>query len=114
MSFWADAAATVRASHEQMDGRGPQGMRGFAIPMTARILALAEYVDTVTNPKSAWGTMTLGQVIAELNREDEERFDPKVVEAFIEEFRPAAEAAAAEEEPMELEDYEDIFDGTEV
>lgn len=109
MAFWAEAAATVSSSHEQMDGRGPQGMRGFAIPMTARILALAEYVDTVTNPKSPWGDKTLAAVIAEVSRPEDERFDPKVVEAFCAEFRSAAEAVA-EEEPVELEDYEDIFD----
>ncbi|MEE2828572.1 MAG: HD domain-containing phosphohydrolase [Myxococcota bacterium] len=109
MAFWAEAAATVRFHHEQMDGRGPLGMRGFAIPMTARILALAEYVDTVTHPASPWGTKSLAEVIREVSREDDERFDPKVVAAFVEEFRPAADAAAAEQ-PIEIEDYEDIFE----
>ncbi len=85
MSLWADAAPIVRHHHEQMDGRGPLGRRGFAIPMTARILALAEYVDTVTNPASPWGKMTVLDVVAEISNEEDKRFDPTVVKAFVEE-----------------------------
>ncbi len=83
MAFWAGAAPVVRAHHEQMDGRGPQGLRGFAIPMTARILALAEYVDTVTNPSSPWGDKTLADVAAEVSEKDDQRFDKTVVLAFL-------------------------------
>jgi HD-GYP domain-containing protein (c-di-GMP phosphodiesterase class II) len=83
MAFWASAAPIVRAHHEQMDGRGPLGLRGFAIPMGARILALAEYVDTVTNPSSPWGDKTLAQVAQEVASKDDRRFDKTVVEAFL-------------------------------
>ncbi len=83
MAFWAPVAPIVRAHHEQMDGRGPLGMRGFAIPMAARILAFAEYVDTVTNPGSPWGEKTLADVVVEVSRDDDKRFDRTVVEAFL-------------------------------
>ncbi len=95
MSFWADAAPIVRHHHEQMDGRGPLGKRGFAIPMTARILALAEYVDTVTNPGSPWGNMSLQDVVDEISAEDDKRFDPTVVLAFVEEHMEARSAASS-------------------
>jgi len=91
-----------------MDGRGPQEMRSFALPMTARILALAEYVDTMTNPHSPWATLTMRELIAEISDEDDERFDPKVVAAFLEEHPHMA--APPEDEPVELENFEDIFD----
>ncbi len=108
MSLWSSAAITVRASHEQMDGRGPQEMHSFALPMSARILALAEYVDTVTNPASPWGTLSIREVIAEISAENDERFDPKVVAAFLEEHHETS--ATITDEPMELEDFEDVFD----
>jgi len=96
MSMWADAAPIVRHHHEQMDGRGPLGKRGFAIPMTARILALAEYVDTVTNPASPWGKLSLLDVVEELGRTDDKRFDPSVVAAFVDEHTEATAAASGD------------------
>jgi len=83
MPFWAEAAPIVRCHHELMDGRGPLGKRGFAIPMGARILSLAEYIDTVTNPGSPWGRKTVEQVVDELKASDDKRFDPRVVAAFL-------------------------------
>ena len=83
MAFWATAAPIIKAHHERMDGSGPLGLRGFAIPMTARILALAEYIDTVTNPSSPWGDKTLADVASEVARDDDHRFDKTVVEAFL-------------------------------
>jgi putative methionine-R-sulfoxide reductase with GAF domain len=83
LSFWKDAAAIVRAHHEQMDGKGPLGMHGFAIPQAARILALAEYVDTVTNPQSPWGKKSVADVMQELRDPKDKRFDAAVVAAFL-------------------------------
>lgn len=93
MAFWADAAPIVRAHHEQMDGHGPLGLRGFAIPMTARILALAEYVDSVTNPGSPWGNMSLQDVVDEISSDKDKRFDPSVVQAFVEDYMRATESS---------------------
>ena len=112
MPGWSDAATTVRASHEQMDGRGPQGMHGFAIPMSGRILAFAEYFDSVTNPASPWGTMTLRDVIKELTAEDQERFDSKVIAAFLEDHADIVQSIA--DEPMDLEEFEDVYEGEEL
>ena len=92
MAFWADAAPIVRTHHEQMDGHGPLGLRGFAIPMTARILALAEYVDSVTNPGSPWGHKSLQEVVDEISSDKDKRFDPTVVLAFVEDFMRATES----------------------
>lgn len=105
MSLWADAAPIVRHHHEQMDGRGPLAKRGFAIPMTARILALAEYVDTVTNPASPWGSMSLVEVVAEISTDEDKRFDPTVVRAFVEEHTSSVSALSGDVEAV-VEDEE--------
>lgn len=102
MAFWAEAAPIVRAHHEQMDGRGPGGLRGFAIPMPARILALAEYVDTVTNPASPWGSKSLQDVVDELRNPEDRRFDPTVAAAFVGEHSAVTSSSVeATEEPAE-------------
>lgn len=86
VELWHDAAAIVRAHHERTDGSGPCGLRGFAIPLPARILALAEAVDTRTNPGSPWGNLGLPQLVERLQAEDHAGFDEKVVEAFLAEI----------------------------
>jgi putative nucleotidyltransferase with HDIG domain len=48
-----EVAAAVLAHHERIDGKGyPDGLSGDGIPMTARILAVAEVYDVLTSPDS--------------------------------------------------------------
>jgi len=103
MALWADAAPIVRTHHEQMDGHGPLGLRGFAIPMTARILALAEYIDSVTNPGSPWGGKSLQDVVDEISSDKDKRFDPTVVIAFVEDFMKATDSSEDVKAPEERE-----------
>ena len=71
--------------HERYDGSGyPGGLRGEAIPLGARVIALAETVDSMasgTFPFSARikGEAILAHVVAERGR----GFDPQVVDAFV-------------------------------
>ena len=83
MPMWAEVAPIVRLHHERMDGSGPLGLSGFAVPIAARILALAEYIDTVTNPASPWSTRSASEVVRELADPDDTRFDRRVVDAFL-------------------------------
>ncbi len=83
MPLWAEVAPIVRDHHERMDGSGPLGLSGFALGLPARILALAEYIETVTNPASPWNTRSAAQVVAELQDPKDQRFDQRVVAAFL-------------------------------
>lgn len=83
MPLWAEVASIVRDHHERMDGSGPLGLSGFAVPLPARILALAEYIDTVTNPASPWSTRSAAEVVEELRNPEDPRFDQRVVDAFL-------------------------------
>lgn len=70
--------AALRHQHEHFDGSGlPDGLSGDAIPLTARIIAVADAYDTVSREHGQT------QAIAGLHEDAGSRFDPEVVEAFI-------------------------------
>ena len=77
-------AALVHAHHEHYDGRGyPDGLAGQAIPLGARILAVADAYDAMTTDRpyrpardSQWG-------LAQLIHCAGSQFDPTVVEALV-------------------------------
>lgn len=70
--------------HEWWDGSGyPAGLAGEAIPISGRIVALADVFDALTHArpyKRAWGTE---RAVDELRRLAGVQFDPAVVEAFL-------------------------------
>jgi HD-GYP domain-containing protein (c-di-GMP phosphodiesterase class II) len=80
--------------HEKMDGTGyPNGLTGDKLPMSARIIAVADVFDAMTSrrdyPKYASGQildcepMPLPRVIDLLKEQAGSQFDPQVVEAFM-------------------------------
>ena len=70
--------------HEHWDGSGyPTGLAGEAIPMTGRIVAVADVFDALTHSrpyKTAWSTT---DAITELTSHAGTHFDPLVVDAFL-------------------------------
>ncbi|HVZ79143.1 MAG TPA: HD domain-containing phosphohydrolase, partial [Gemmatimonadaceae bacterium] len=71
----------VRSHHERMDGHGvPDGLRGNAIPLEARIAAAADSIDAMTSGRPYRGVeLTLEQAVEELVRNAGTQFDPEVV-----------------------------------
>jgi putative two-component system response regulator len=76
----------VRSHHERYDGQGvPDGLQGTAIPLEARIAAVADAFDAMTSGRPYRGIrMTLSQVLDEMIRNRETQFDPAVLDVFIE------------------------------
>lgn len=75
------------AHHEKWDGTGyPEGLKGEAIPLEARIVALADFYDALTHErpyKKAWGPE---ETIEEIKRQRGLHFDPHIVDVFIDIF----------------------------
>ena len=82
--FLADAAEIILAHHERYSGNGyPRGLRGEAIPLEARIFAIADSFDAMTSDRpyrSAFPVKTARSII-DVGRG--ELFDPQIVDAFL-------------------------------
>jgi len=73
----------VRSHHERLDGTGfPDGLRGEAIPMVARIVAVADAFDAMTTTRSYREPRPSGDAMDELRRYAGVQFDSDVVSAF--------------------------------
>jgi response regulator RpfG family c-di-GMP phosphodiesterase len=74
----------VKHHHEHYDGSGnPSGLAGEAIPLFARILAVADAYDAMTSSRPYRGPLPEGAVRDELRRFSGIQFDPKVIIAFL-------------------------------
>ena len=69
---------------ERWDGTGyPSGLEGEAIPLEARILAVADAFDAMTSSRPYRGPLSYREAVEELKRSAGSQFDPKLVEAFL-------------------------------
>ena len=74
----------VRHHHERWDGRGyPDGLKGDLIPLTARILTVADCFDAVREDRQYRKGMSRDEACQFLSGNAAAQFDPNVVEAFL-------------------------------
>lgn len=85
--FLEEAEKIMNYHHERWDGKGyPEELIGDEIPISARIMALADVFDALTTVrpyKKAWSMKT---VVAYILEQKGLQFDPDVVEAFEKEI----------------------------
>ena len=75
--------AMVRHHHERLDGRGyPDGLRGDAIPLGARIIAVADTFDAMTSSRAYRPAGIHREALEVLRREAGRQLDPDAVAAF--------------------------------
>jgi response regulator RpfG family c-di-GMP phosphodiesterase len=79
------ALSIVRSHHERWDGRGmPDGLVGGAIPLEARITAVADSYDAMTSGRPYRPAQLTGpQALEEVRANSGTQFDPDVVQAFL-------------------------------
>jgi putative nucleotidyltransferase with HDIG domain len=78
-----ELTAIVRHHHERLDGTGyPDGLAGSAIPLGARIIAVADTFDAITSNRPYRAPRTHRAAIAILNEQAGSRLDPDAVRAF--------------------------------
>jgi putative nucleotidyltransferase with HDIG domain len=104
----AAVGRVVRHSHEHYDGSGyPDGLRGEAIPIEARIVAVADAWSAMTSSRPYRRALSVEVAADELKRCAGTQFDPAVVTALLLEVapvyapRPERRTASAGADPCE-------------
>jgi len=74
--------------HERMDGSGyPQGLKGEAILLEARIVAVADVVEAMSSHRPYRAGLGIEKALAEIERGKGTAFDPEVVDACLKVIR---------------------------
>jgi putative two-component system response regulator len=80
LSMGAEIALT---HHERWDGTGyPSGLRGKEIPISGRIVAVADAFDAMTHARPYKAALPVPQAVAEIERCSGTQFDPRIVGVF--------------------------------
>ena len=74
----------IRSHHERWDGLGyPDGLAGERIPSAARVFAVADALDAMTDRRPYREPMRWADAIDEIVRLRGAQFDPDVVDALV-------------------------------
>ena len=107
-----EAINAVRHHHERLDGRGyPDGLFGDEIPLTARIVMVADAFDSMTSTRSYRPAMMVEKALNELRRCSATQFDPMCVNALDRAIKrngwePSPEAFLGEQTPRPAVDVQ--------
>jgi diguanylate cyclase (GGDEF)-like protein/putative nucleotidyltransferase with HDIG domain len=95
VGFNTPVVPTVKYHHENWDGTGyPEALKGENIPLTARILAVADAYDTLRGARPYRPPVSRSEACAILEKDAGRKFDPRLVRIFLDNLsRLEAEAA---------------------
>jgi putative nucleotidyltransferase with HDIG domain len=83
VEFLSSAVDVVRSHHERWDGTGyPDGLAGEAIPLAARVFAVADVLDALTTTRPYRPASSFAVARDMITAESGAQFDPRVIEAF--------------------------------
>jgi putative two-component system response regulator len=83
-SFYPDLPKGVLAHHERWDGTGyPRGLKKKSIPLTARIVAIADTFDAITHSRRYHAGRSFAVGMQALGEGRGTQFDPELVDLFL-------------------------------
>ncbi|MCR4591490.1 MAG: HD domain-containing protein [Lachnospiraceae bacterium] len=83
-NYLKEARNMAAFHHERWDGKGyPEGIHGQVIPLSARIMAVADVFDALTSPRVYKPAFSIEKALDILNEGKGTQFDPKCVEVFM-------------------------------
>ena len=89
------AAEIAYSHHERFDGTGyPNGLKGDAIPLAGRIVAVADVFDALTNVRPYKQAWTLDAAKNFLLENSGSHFDPQCVDALLRRWSAVLEIRA--------------------
>ena len=84
ISFLSEERPIILHHHERYDGKGyPNGLAGENIPLGARILAVADALDTMLSPRTYKEPYPVDRVRSELAQQAGKQFDPHIIEETL-------------------------------
>jgi putative nucleotidyltransferase with HDIG domain len=96
VEYLTDARRILLHHHERWDGRGyPLGLRGIEIPVGARVFAVADALDAMTQDRPYRRRCSLDEAREEVVRNRGTQFDPDAVAALLAVAEPELLAVAA-------------------
>ena len=82
--YLEEAEHLAKSHHERWDGKGyPEGLAGDTIPLSARIMAVADVFDALVSDRPYKKGFPLEKAFAIIREESGTHFDPRVVAAFF-------------------------------
>jgi HD-GYP domain-containing protein (c-di-GMP phosphodiesterase class II) len=84
VDFIAGSVDGIAHHHERFDGRGyPDGIAGEAIPLAARVIAVADAFECLTSARSYRPGLAVDDALAVVRGQSGTQFDPQVVELLV-------------------------------
>jgi putative nucleotidyltransferase with HDIG domain len=91
LGLWDKEQRIIRCHHEHYDGSGyPDGLEKNEIPFLARILSVADVYDAMASGRTYRAGMDMGEIAETIEAGAGNRFDPVIVEAFLNLYRQGA------------------------
>jgi response regulator RpfG family c-di-GMP phosphodiesterase len=88
LDFSHTIISAIRHHHERWDGTGyPDGLSGEAIPLLARIIALADSYDAMVSDRPYRQGLSVNKVQEEIEKNAGTQFDPYMVELFLRQIK---------------------------
>lgn len=69
--------------HERIDGYGYFGLKGTSIPLSSRIICIADAFEAMISPRPYQEALSLSESWKEIQRNSESQFDPNLVQILI-------------------------------
>ena len=83
-SEFAEISDIILSHHEQWDGSGyPRGLRAIEIPLTARLIAVADAFDAMTSDRPYRKALSYKVALNELKAQAGSQFDPDAVDVLL-------------------------------
>lgn len=84
IAFYPDLGKGVASHHERWNGTGyPRRLKGKRIPLTARVVAIADSFDAITHRRRYSAAKSLKEATAAIGEGRGTQFDPELVDLFL-------------------------------
>ena len=95
--------------HERWDGKGyPNGLAGATIPLSARIVAVADVLDALTHERPYKRAWSVEEALLEIERQGGQQFDPRIVQVCLRVFGPNGMLSPLHIPPDWLATYQEL------